>query len=214
MTRERPLSILIIALLSFGVAGLGIFTGTAAMAKQVLFLVVEPANFGTNPVFAGQPRLPDMPIYLDRELPEKSIVDLLTHLESFLGGVVLLAVCVGLLHMRAWARWVGLLYGLVTLFWHIGFATFQIVYVLPLIEGYYLDPSWRWSYVSGSGGSLKVGFFFFLLIQVGVFAAHALAMLVVLALPSTTAAFAGKPVAEEIIPSVVEGSAAAAVSSV
>jgi len=182
MTRERPLRILLLALLSFVVGGFGIFVGTAALGRQLLFLLADPYPPALNGQVMGEQPL-DLATFVERQAPGKIAVEMAANAELWLGGMVLVAVAFGLLHMRPWALWLGALYALVTLPWQVGYFAYQIGFVLPATQRYYVDLAGRmyYGYTSGAGAHLALSFVTFLLLQVGVFMVHAVLLLAGLA---------------------------------
>ena len=185
MTRERPLRILLLALLSGAVAVFGLFVGTGMLGRQLLFLSVTaaPATAVTWPqqVVSEQPI--DRASFVDRQLPEKFAVETAANVALWFGGLVLLAVAYGLLHMRRWAVWLGLLYAAGMLLCQTAYFLYQVSCVLPATQEYYASQTWRmyYGYGSATGMNQAMGFVFFLLLQVGVFVGHALLLAAVLA---------------------------------
>jgi hypothetical protein len=194
--RERPDSILLLALLNLLVAGVCLFVGVAKAGRMLVMSAMPPGQ--REDLFLGrfQDRtvpIPDLESYLEFEVPGYGAWELAALVGTLCTGVLLLAVARGLLHMRPWARWLALLYAVAMLFWQGAYVVFQLRQVLPVAEIYFLDESWRsYFYMPTAVDLARTGFVAFVFIPAALLVGHALVALGVLWLPSVTAAFAGK----------------------
>ena len=221
MTRERPGVILGLGLADLAVGTLCIFMGLGTLGRRLLMLVMDSssAEYYTQPIknrnmmVYTQPEVPNAFAYLESKYPGYTVFDMGYYWALFLAGLLLVAVGIGLLHMRPWARWMGIFYSICMLFGQLAFAWVQFAFIWPAIADFQRDFGQDFTRYYGSGSALqsyKLGFFFFLGIQVGVFLGHALAQLLVLILPSVGAAFAGTPEEELAVETTASGNGVAA----
>lgn len=219
MTRERPVSIFILALLSLVVAGVCLFVGVASTGRSILMLALPPGPVN-NPYFGIQRErtipVPDLETYLDLEVPGYAAWEMAMPIAILASGVAMLAWSIGLVHMRPWARWLAVLYAFGILVWQPAYVVFQLRRVLPVAEIYFLDESWRTYYfMPGPTGLARIGFILFATIPAALMMTHALLVLLVMCLPSVRRAFAGTVEAPtELLKIPAETHAATAGSSV
>jgi hypothetical protein len=210
MTRERPLSILILGLVNLVVGGLCLFAGVAKAGRSLLFLALGPGQ-RENMYFGSREHtiaLPDLTTYLELEIPAYGSWETGEVVAIFLAGVVVLAISYGLLHMRPWACWLALVYAVAILTWQTAYALFQIRDVLPVAEIYFLDESWRqYFWMPNTLGLARKNFMFFAGAQAVLLIGHAVLVLLVLWTPSVRAAFRGQADAGESAPAILSGTA-------
>jgi hypothetical protein len=218
MTRERPVSVLILALGSFLVAGVCLFVGVAKVGRSLLMLGLPPGPVDNS--FYGMYRertvpVPDLETYLELEVTGYAEWETAMPLGILAAGVILLAASIGLLHMRSWARWLAVLYALAVLVWQPAYVLFELQRVLPVAEIYFLDESWRTYYfLPGPTGLARTVFILFASVPAGLMMTHALLVLVVMGMPSVRGAFAGTGEGKETAKIPAEARAETAGSSV
>jgi hypothetical protein len=202
MERERPVSVLCLGLLGVVVGGLEVFTGSAALGQWLLGVSAETGGYSRYFGFGVQQSypVPDLATYLRWEVPGYAAIEISTQLLLFLGGLVLMASSIGLLHMRRWAARTTLGYAVVIAGSQAAYVAYHAIMVLPVTELYYLHDSSSWYWRSGLDDtlSLTAGHWVFLGVPLAVLVPHLLAAVVVLLSPSVRSAFAGKPAVEEM----------------
>jgi hypothetical protein len=195
LTRERPGAVLLLGLVNIGLGTLSAFLGTAAFGRRLIIFIFQPVidseYTAVRPGRVISPPFPNVEAYLESVLPGYAAGSLLFDLEVALAGLLLVAIGFGLLYMRPWSRWAAVFYSLATIGCQFAFAFCQVVIVFPLRESYfhgnYSASSWR-----ADPEIQTFGVYFALVSQVVFMIGHALAQLLVLALPSVRAAFSGK----------------------
>lgn len=211
MTRERPLSILVLALLNLLVATLCLFAGVAKAGRHLLFLALGPGQredfyYGSR---ENTIAIPDLETYLELEIPAYSSWEIGSVIAIFLAGVVLFAIGYGLLHMRPWSCRLAMFYAAAMFGWQIPYTVFQVREVLPAAEVYFLDESWRqYFWMPNAVGLARRSFLFFAGAQAVLLIGHAVLVLVVLGMPSVRAAFRGQTDSGEPAPAILPGPAA------
>lgn len=174
MTRERPLLVLLAALANVLLGGFCVLAGCG----------------GTGRWFFAVMRRSDLPDLARAQVEGGLLIELINTLELLAAGGCLVLAGVGLLWVQPWARWLALAYALLTLGWQMLYAVSQVLWVWPGVQEFFLERAlMRQAYSPDEVWTFQVMFFGGLLLQVGVLAGHALALMVLLGWPSVAAAF-------------------------
>jgi hypothetical protein len=193
--RQRTTPILVLAILHLVGGGLGLFVSLCSCGGLVMSNTLSSV-VPTVPQRPGQPSPPpsvnDVMKYYNEHIPGYRAFIFIGLALSFLLDILLLTGGIGLLNMQPWARWLSLVYAPISIVVRIVSFIYQIVWVMPATEALYAqNPALKGmsSFVTITGG---VGSFLSLL-----FVLYPLTVLVILLLPSTTAAFRGEIPARE-----------------
>ena len=189
MRRQRTTAILVIAILHLVGGGLGLIGSLCGCAGLVMTNTLSSA-IPTMPQRPGQPPPPsaaDAMKYYNDHVPGYRAFTIGGLAFSFLLDTLLLSGGIGLLMMQPWARWVSVAYAPLSILVRLASFIYQLVWVLPVTQELYAkNPAMAGmsSIVSISGG---IGLFLSLL-----FVLYPIAVLVIMLLPSTAAAFRGE----------------------
>jgi hypothetical protein len=190
MKKQRPVSVLVLAILNIVIGTLSLVCGTcAAVANSA----ITSLPFPSGPVES-------LPTYLARVLPGWQAIEVGRGLALLLLGVILIVAAIGLLMVQGWGRWLSVGYALVTLVLHSGYLTYELGFVMPALD------RWQEKVREQSHGSpasqpqmtqasTRVG----IAMAGALYLVHATALLIVLFLPHVAAAFRrrAEPVPEE-----------------
>jgi uncharacterized membrane protein (DUF2068 family) len=190
VVRERPTVVSILAIANIVLGGLGLLCGLGGMASAALHSLASHSP--------GMPSLHDpvqaVQVQLIRQFPNLYWIEGAVSASMCVLAVVLIVAGVGLLYVQAWARWLAIGYGLVTLLVQVSYAVYKLGLVLPASE-HFLQNALRQpgsSYPPGFLTGFRVGFMGVLAVQLLFFVGHVALLLIVLSLPSVAAAFAGR----------------------
>ncbi len=187
MTPNRPKAVLVIAILNFVFGGLWLLYLTCVGIVVSLFAVIAK-NMPPPP--PGQPN-PMEVLRVFEAVPGYIQVLIVAGVSAVLIHVVLIVAGFGLLKMRPWGRWASVAYAVVMIVGVIAFTTYTIVFVNPAVIAWAEDFNRKMGAAappqnptantfSSAGSSL-------------VYIAYPIALLIVLFMPSVSAAFAGRP---------------------
>ena len=98
MPRQRPTSVLVIAIVNFVVAGLGLIYSLCVLALRALLLYFEQ-------VWPDAAEPADMRAYLEMRLPGYTVIEFGYAALPLLFAVLMVVAGIGLLIMKPWARW-------------------------------------------------------------------------------------------------------------
>ncbi|MHB1422959.1 MAG: hypothetical protein ACYC3I_07155 [Gemmataceae bacterium] len=200
MRRQLTTPILVLAILHLVGGGLG-FLGSICTCGG-LFVVNSLSSF-TPPTMAarpGQPPPPPMPPgpdevmkYMNEHVPGYRAFTIGALAVDFLMDLMLLAAGIGLLKMQPWARWLSLVYAPISILVHVSSFVYQIIWAMPATNALYSKVAMPGGLSSIMTVSTGIGVFLNLLIII-----YPIAVLIILLLPSTAAAFRGAiPVRED-----------------
>jgi len=189
MKRQRPVAVLVIAILNFVVGAISLVCGTCGAALNSVVASISIPSGAVEP----------MPTYLGRVVPGWPAVEVGRGVALFVLGLVLIIAAIGLLLMHGWGRWLSVGYAVLSIVLHSGYLTYELGFVMPAIAQWQQKvaqqpegPPPTQTQMNQAGA--KVG-----VILAGVmYLLHATALLIVLFLPHVGAAFRGaaRPVAD------------------
>lgn len=196
MRRQRTTPILVIAILHLVGGGLGFLfsvctCGSLLMIDSISSLVPAPPTFPARP---GQPPPPPPPPstkevmnYLNNNVPGYRGFTVAGLGVSFLLDIMLLAGGIGLLRMQPWARWLSLVYASISILFRLTSFIYQLIWVLPATQALYAKFAAATGLSSLMTISSGIGAIATLLVII-----YPISVIIVLFLPSTSAAFRGE----------------------
>jgi hypothetical protein len=198
MRRQRPTSILVIAILHLVGGGLGLLFALCGLGGIVLSSAVSSA-VPTAAARPGQPAPPpsynDIMKFYDDNVPGyRAYTYGVLALDTVL-DFMLLAAGVGLLTMKPWARWLSLIYAALSILYHLGTLTYSLALVIPATQKLYAqNPA-----LSGMSGFLNFTSGMGVVMNL-VLIIYPITVIIVMLLPATSAAFRGqlRPVVDEL----------------
>jgi hypothetical protein len=188
MKRQRPVSVLVLAILNIVVGVLSLVCGTCGAAVNAMISSLPIPSGAVEP----------LPTYVGRVLPGWQAVEVGRGVALFTLGVVLIVASIGLLMMHSWGRWLAVGYALLTIVLHSGYLTYELGFVMPAVDRWQEKVRQQPGSTPGTQpqmnqASTKVG-----VVMAGVmYLVHAVALLIVLFLPHVAAAFRGAREAAE-----------------
>jgi hypothetical protein len=188
LRRERPTVVLVMAILNLV---FGTFATLGMLCSGTFIAITYFVKIPTPPGGAGVYSLRDMVERLQAAIPGFLPLAITSHV---LGLILWLAVPIsgiGLLSMRPWARWTCIVYSLISIPYHIIRAIFTIVYVNPVQLKYQQEILAQQSIKIPELSNTTVSIIASSLVPILV-TAYAIALLIVMFLPSVSAAFAGR----------------------
>ncbi len=190
MPRQRTTPILVLAILHLVGGGLGLFFSLCGCGG----LVMSNALSSVTPTFPTRPGQPPPPPnaaqimqYYDDHVPGYRAFTIGNIALSLLLDLLLIAGGIGLLKMQPWARWLSLVYAPLSILYHLASFLYSLILVMPATDKLYAqNPALAAmsSFITFASG---IGVFFALLIVI-----YPIAVIVILLLPSTSAAFRGE----------------------
>lgn len=210
MRRQPTTAILVIAILhlvggSIGLLGSLCGCGGLLMADSLSSIMSTPptlpARPGQSQPIPAPPGAKEVMQYMKENVPGYLPFTIASICLSFLLDLMLISGGIGLLKMQPWARWLSLAYAPISILMHVGSFIYQLVWVMPVTQALYAKTA---AAMPGFGSlmtfSTGIGVVAALLIVM-----YPIAVLIVLLLPSTAAAFRGEaPVREADLPIQVE----------
>jgi len=186
--RQRPVAVLVMAILNFVFGGLGLLCLTCGAigflaAASLLKSIPAPSGGGPNPAAEITGMFDSIPGYIPYMIT--------TTILGVVMAIVLIVAGVGLLNMRPWARWTCVVYSTYTILASLFTLFYTVTVVNPAIR------KWQIDFMRRQGGfgpppSSGVGDSVSALAGALFSMAYAIALLVVMFLPHVSAAFAGK----------------------
>jgi hypothetical protein len=196
MARKRPAAVTTMALLNI-IFGLLCLSCMVCMGMGVLVVLNGQGLLALALVNI----LADRWEYLAREIPAFPVVEI-THLflVLFLNTLLIIA-GIGMLHLRTWAWFMGLLYSIVMLLAGIGMVIFTVVVVGPAAQRWQQDFQNRLNQPGAGGANAESGLHdpFGLMMQL-ILVIYAGVQLILILLPNVRTAFAGGPALEDSWP--------------
>jgi hypothetical protein len=196
MRRIRTTPILVIAILHLTGGTVGLLSsictcGSLLIVDSFSSLMPAPPTFPTRP---GQPsplltppNANEVMKYLNDNVPGFRAFTIGGLAISFLLDILLLSAGIGLLKMQPWARWLSLVYAAISILFRVGSFIYQLGWVLPATQALYakfMAATGLSSLMIISSGAGAVGT---LLVVI-----YPIAVIIVMLLPSTAAAFRGE----------------------
>lgn len=188
MRGERPGAVTAAAILNIIIGVLGILCGLCGLGANLFASALTsgaaPGNPGGNPVA-------DMMRSVEQQVPGYQVVEIGKQSLVLILAILVLIAGIGLLNLKGWARGLTIVYAVVTIFLHLGYAAYEIGLVMPAVE------AWQKDFVRRQGGVAAPPMSNFGATGAGVifgaflYVAHAVAVLIILLLPGVSAAFAG-----------------------
>jgi hypothetical protein len=135
MYHRRPSAVTALAVFHLVIGGLGLLM--TLLIGLIALLQSANSNPGVNIWNPGAPH----PVYvmeqaLDRDLPARHVLNLLSHVSSLVGFAMLVIAGAGLLHQRRWAWWLSLVYCLWNVLHTILFLVFHFGLILPAMDAF------------------------------------------------------------------------------
>lgn len=194
MRRQRTTPILVIAILHLVGGGLGLLLSLCTVGGLVmtstLGSITPPPSFPTRP---GQPA-PPMPPTADQimkqmndQIPGYRAFTVGSLASSFLLDFMLLTAGIGLLSVQPWARWLSLVYAPLSILNRLGSFLYSLIWVLPATKALYANNPGLAGFSSFATITSGISLFFSLTLI-----AYPIAVLIILLMPSTAAAFRGE----------------------
>lgn len=196
MTRERPTAVLVMAILNMVFGGLGVVCGVCGVAGLMFLLSLPTSSLMAN--VPPQDRAAMASAFAPLEQFKTFMIG--NMVLSIIMAVVLVVAGIGLLKMQPWARWASIFYAVVTIISALAGVYINSAYINPAMEKWQRDmvqkqgqagapaPNQQMSNMASSIGGAVVSM------------AYSIALLVVMFLPSVTAAFAGRRPSDGMAP--------------
>jgi hypothetical protein len=108
---------------------LGLLCGACGVAANVLVLSLASAS-GPGP----GAEIKELLDYMDKNLPGHMAVEIGRGVGILVLSVLLLVAGIGLLGTKSWARWLSIAYAVLSIPLHVGWAVFELGFVLPLTQ--------------------------------------------------------------------------------
>jgi hypothetical protein len=197
MRRERPTVVVVFAILNMVLGGLGMLCYLCGGLALAFAMSIPMPGPGGAP---GPNILEEMFDFMEKELPGYTAYTIATTVIGLLLSIVLIVSGIGLLGMRRWARWLCIFFSVAVVIIAIGGLVFTIGYVQPAME------RWQHHVQEAAGrnarGGMAPGSFstspmvnsFSSILGALIEIAYAVGLLVVMFLPTVSAAFAGRPI--------------------
>ncbi len=200
MRRKPTNAILVIAILHLVGGGLGLLGSLCGLGSLLMMDSLGSLPQPTFPTRPGQPAPPPMPPgpnelmkTLNEQVPGYRAFTFGTVGLGFLLDIMLLTAGIGLLKVQPWARRLSLVYAAISIVYHLGSLIYQLVWVMPAMQAVYAKTPMPPGFSSLMTVSSGIGAFAGL-----IFIIYPIAVLVVMLMPSTAAAFRGEvPVRDE-----------------
>jgi hypothetical protein len=187
--------VLVIAILHLVGGGLGLFGSFCACGGLLMGSAFSSFPMPTVPTRPGQaapiqppPGPGEIMKYYNDNVPGYQAFTIGSIAVSILLDVMLLSAGIGLLNMRPWARMLSFVYAPMSILNRIGTFIYQLIFVMPATEKFYAQNPVFAGMSSFMSITTGMGLFVNLL-----FILYPIAVLVVLLMPSTVAAFRGEP---------------------
>jgi hypothetical protein len=176
MPRERPTSVLVMAILNFVFGGLGVVCVCCAGISLALM-------FG---LASGSPEFAKYSAAIEREIPAYKIIAIASLVISLFLSILLIASGAGLLSMQTWGRWTAVVWAVLSILYSILVLVLTVFVSNPVMERAAKE-------LPGGGGGQAVMGEIVGIVEYGVIIIYAIALLIVMFLPDVSAAFAGSP---------------------
>jgi hypothetical protein len=195
MVRQRPTSILIIAILHFVGGGIGLFVSCYSVVIMAASAVVSstPAVTPSPPGPAGRPTTPAPPSasqimkYYEEHVPGYKAFTFAALAASSILDLMLLASGIGLLRMQPWARMLSLVYAPLSILFHLLSFAYQLAFVMPATHDLFSQMSAFGPMGSVMAVATDISFVLGLLVVI-----YPIVVLIILLRRSTVAAFRGE----------------------
>jgi hypothetical protein len=112
---------------------LGLLCGVCAVGANA-FLSVLASGPKSGVPGAPQDIFKDLLTYMDKNLPGYMAVEIGRGVGLIVLSALLLVAGIGLLGTKSWARWLSVAYALLSIPLHVGWAVFELGFVLPLTQ--------------------------------------------------------------------------------
>jgi hypothetical protein len=183
--QQRPTMILVMAILNIVFGGFGLMGSLCGGAFTLIFMNLDlPFGGQGNPVR-------EMYSLLEQRIPGYTVIMASYFVLHALLGTALIIAGIGLIRMKTWARWTSIAYSLITIVVTIANSAFTVMYVNPIMQEWSErfmrsqrpgTPNFTTNSTFNNIGSL---------VGTVVNCSYAVALLVVMFLPSVSAALAG-----------------------
>jgi hypothetical protein len=188
MPRPRPQAITAIATVNIVFGALSILCGGCGAIGQLVLAGMANAQApggGPNPL--GQ-----LLTFLKKECPGYQVVEGGRAALVIVLGIAFIAAAIGLLMMQNWARWVTLACAVLAIPLHLGYLGYELGVVLPATERFQATMQPGFGMAKPPAGQ-QAGTVVGVVSAAGISVIHAVANLIIMLLPATGAALAGRP---------------------
>jgi hypothetical protein len=126
---RRPTSILVMAIINIVFGAFTLICGICAGGSVAVLAAFssQPPGGVPNPAL-------EIPKLMDQEIPGWQTIEIGRSLLLLLLGVILIVAGIGLLKMQVWARWLCVLYAVLSTFLTISYLIFQLAFALPAMD--------------------------------------------------------------------------------
>jgi hypothetical protein len=197
MPRYRPTSVLVLAILHLVGGGLGLLGGICGgaflliRANQTASVAPPPPGPGALPNQADIEARQEA--FLDRTIPAYQLQKWGGMAFDLLLSVLLITAGLGLLWMQPWARYLSLVYAVLSILFHIYYTVYQVGFYIPALNTF-LDQELARFGAAGGGAfitGMKAGMYFGALVSAMVIA-YPIVVLCLLLRPSMNVAFSAE----------------------
>lgn len=183
---QRPALLLVMGILNIVAGVFGLLCGACGLIANgfvSLFGGVQAPKGEKNP-------LKELLDHMSREVPGYQVVEIGKPSLVVILSIVVIAAGIGLMMVQSWARWASVFYALATIFLHLVYAVYEIVFVQPAVQRFIAKQ--QHGPFGGQNPGEQLGSTIGIVMGATVFIVYALALLVVMFLPPVAAAFSGK----------------------
>jgi hypothetical protein len=131
MRPKRPASLVVMGILNIVFGSLGLLCGVCAVGANMF---ISSLASGSGNGFPGAAEIKELLAFMDKNLPGYMMVEIGRGVALLLLSVLLVVAGIGLLATQSWARWLSVAYALLSLPLHVGWAVFELGFVLPLTQ--------------------------------------------------------------------------------
>ncbi len=193
MVRQRTTPILVLAILHLVGGGLGLIASLCGCAGLFMANSLGSISAPTFPARPGQPAPPPPPPspadtmkFYNDNVPGYRAFTIGSVALSMLLDIMLISGGIGLLNMQPWARWLSLVYAPISILVRIATFIYNLALVMPATNKLYAqNPA-----MAGMSSFVNVGTGIGLFVSL-LFVIYPIAVVIILLMPSTAAAFRG-----------------------
>ena len=196
MVRQRPTSILVLAILHLVAGGIGIFgscysvvmlAASGASSSSTPAVTVSPTGPQGRPAAPAPPSASQILKYYEEHVPGYKAFTFAGLAVSTVLDLMLLTSGIGLLLMQPWARILSLIYAPLSILFHVLSFTYQLAFLMPATHDLFEGMSALGPIGPVMAAVTDIGFIFGLLVVI-----YPIVVLFILLRRSTVAAFRGE----------------------
>src|SRR5262245_19254003 len=190
MPRQRPTSVLVIAILQFIFGGLGICGGLYQLsgAADMLQNAVAPQ--------AGQQQGPvsgDIQAFMEKKVPNYAIYAKAEAALGLLLSIIMIAGGVGLVRVEAWGRLLTIVYAFVSIVLKIAGLAYGIAFIFPIMSEFTEELKRQPNLPPGTAEGAQIGLMIGIVFAFGTIV-YPIIVLIIMFRPNVVAAFRGEMV--------------------